>query len=101
MSSGFVSKNEAGALLRLRVSPGAKVSAVEGPYGENAVRIKVAAPPVDGRANAELRRYLAGLLGVPRSRVEVVKGVTGRDKTVLLRGMEAEDVAEVLAAARE
>lgn len=79
-------------LVRLRVSPGAKTTALGGPYGEGAVKLSVAAPPVEGRANAEVARFFAGLLGVPRSGVEVVRGARGRDKTVLVRGADEAEV---------
>jgi len=79
-------------LIRLRVSPGAKRSALEGAYGEEALKLRVAAPPVDGRASAEAERFLAEVLGVPRSDVTVVGGTSGRDKTVLVRGVTTEEV---------
>ena len=55
----------ASARIRLRVSPGARRTAVAGRYGDG-WKVRVAAPPEGGRANAELLRHLAGLLGVPR-----------------------------------
>jgi len=78
--------------LRLRVSPGSKRSSVNGLYGEAAVRLSVAAPPVDGKANAEVEKFLSKLFGVPKSDVSVIGGTSGRDKTVLVRGAEPEQV---------
>lgn len=92
VAAGFVRPSKDGALVKLRVSPGAKSTALKGLYGECAVKISVAAPPVDGRANTEIVRFLAGLLGVSRSAVEVVSGASGRDKTVLVRGATGEDI---------
>ena len=83
--------------MKLRVSPGAKSTEIKGLYGEGALRLSVAAPPVEGRANAEVVRYLARLLGAPRSRVAVVKGASSRDKLVLVRGAKPEDAREGLA----
>jgi uncharacterized protein YggU (UPF0235/DUF167 family) len=51
---------------------------------------------VDGRANAEVERFLAGLLGVARGRVSVVGGASSRDKTVLVEEVGAPDVRGVL-----
>jgi uncharacterized protein (TIGR00251 family) len=85
VSKGFVTTAKEGTLLNLHVSPGAKRTTVEGLYGESAIKLKVAAPPVDGRANAEVERFLSKLLGVPRSDVTIIRGVSGRDKTVLVR----------------
>lgn len=81
-----------GAYVKLRVSPGAKSTGIKGLYGEGAVRLSVAAPPIAGRANAEIERYLARLIGVPRSGVVVVKGAQSRDKLVFLRGLGADDL---------
>ena len=78
--------------MRLRVSPGSKRSSVNGLYGEAAVRLSVAAPPVDGKANAEVEKFLSKLFGVPKSDVSVIGGTSGRDKTVLVRGAEPEQV---------
>jgi uncharacterized protein (TIGR00251 family) len=88
---------DGGASLSLRVSPGAKRTAIKGMYGEGALRVSVAAPPEKGKANAELEAFLADLVGVGRSEVEVVRGHTGRDKVVLLRGLSEREVRESLA----
>ena len=91
-ASGFVRPSKDGILLNLRVPPGAKTSALGGLYGEGAVKLAVAAPPVDGKANAEVERFLAGLLGVTQSAVAVVRGVSSRDKSVLVRGCREDEV---------
>jgi uncharacterized protein len=52
---------------------------------------------VDGKANAELLRFLAGLLGVPRAALALVRGETGRAKTVRVCGLEPADLAARLA----
>ena len=89
MPEDFVRRTNDGALVRLRVSPGAKANALKGLYGESRVpRLSVAAPPVDGKANAEVEKFVSGLFGVPKSDVSVVGGASGRDKTVLVRGAE-------------
>jgi len=67
--------------LTIRVQPGARRSEVVGPHGD-ALRIRVAGPAVDGRANAELVRFLAEHLGVPARDVEIVRGHTSRTKVV-------------------
>jgi uncharacterized protein (TIGR00251 family) len=51
------------------------------------LRVAVNAPPVDGKANEAVVRTLAAALGVPRSAVEIVRGETGRRKTVRIRGV--------------
>jgi uncharacterized protein len=85
-----------GALVRLRVSPNAKITGLHGPHGEAAFKLKIAAPPVDGRANAEVERFLAEKTGASPSRVRVVRGLSERNKTVIVDGVGAERVREVL-----
>jgi len=96
VSKGFLSPARDGILLNLRVSPGAGRTSIEGLYGEHALKLRVAAPPVDGKANAELERFLATLLGVSRSDVAVIRGSSGRDKVVLIQGADEMDVREIL-----
>jgi uncharacterized protein (TIGR00251 family) len=75
-------------VLRLHVQPGAARSEVVGPHGE-ALRVRVAAPAVEGRANAAVVRLLADSLGLRRSDVALVGGSTGRRKRVRLQGVDA------------
>lgn len=97
MSKGFVVSARDGAILNFRVSPGARRTSIEGPYGDDALRLRVAAPPVDGKANAEAERYVAELLGVASSHASVVRGASSRSKSILVRGTAAEEVRERLA----
>ncbi|WP_436698440.1 DUF167 domain-containing protein [Nocardioides sp. BYT-33-1] len=71
-------------LLSVRVQPGASRTGVAGPTGVDGAELKVrlASPPVDGRANDELVRWLAKQLGVPRSAVVLVRGQASRSKVV-------------------
>lgn len=96
MSRTFVVSSRHGAILNLRVSPGAKRTSLEGAYGEDALKLRVAAPPVEGKANAEAERYVAELLGVASSDVCVVRGASGRNKAVLVRGAVPEEMREIL-----
>jgi len=72
-------------LLMLHVQPGAKRTEVTGTRGEGTrmrLAVRVAAPPVDGKANAELLRFLAGVFAVPLRTVILLRGETSRQKTV-------------------
>lgn len=81
--------------LIVHVVPRARRTEVAGPYGD-AIRIRIAAPPVDGAANTELLRFLAQRLGVARSRLEITAGASGRRKTVSVSGLSPEQVRRVL-----
>jgi uncharacterized protein len=77
--------------LALRVSPGARTSAVVGRHGE-AWKVRVAAPPEDGRANAAVVALLAETLGVPARTISVVSGHGARDKLVELAGIAPDEI---------
>ena len=96
MSKGFLVPTGNGVRIKLRVSPGTRRSSIEGAYGEVALRLRVAAPPVDGKANAEAERFLAKMLGVPRSEVAVVRCASGQDKAVLVRAAAVGELREAL-----
>ena len=96
MTENVLQPTESGVYVKLRVSPGAKSTAGKGLYGDEALKLSVAAPPTDGKANAAVERYLATVIGVKRSRVTVVKGVSSRDKLVFVRGARAEAVRKGL-----
>lgn len=68
-------------VLALHVQPGAKRTAVIGPHGER-LKIAVASPPADGRANAALLAFLADRLAVPRLAVTLLSGASSREKRV-------------------
>jgi uncharacterized protein len=76
--------------LRVRVQPRAGRTGLQG-VRAGALVLKLSAPPVEGQANEALRRYLAALLDVPPSAVELQQGARGRDKVLLFTGVE-EDV---------
>jgi hypothetical protein len=84
------------ATLSVYVQPRAKRTEVAGWHGA-AIKIRLAAPPADGRANAELVRFVARTVGIPPSRVEIVAGATGRRKTLRLHGLTPEEALQRLA----
>ena len=82
-----------GLLLRLLIQPKASKSEVIGPFGEPPrLKVKIAAPPVDGAANEELLRFLRKTLGVPLKNIELVRGETSKMKDVQVSGLTAEQI---------
>jgi len=75
--------------LRVRVSPGARRTEIAGRHGDG-WKVRVAAPPEDGRANEAVLRLLAERLGLPRRSVTIVSGHTAREKVVELDGISQE-----------
>jgi uncharacterized protein YggU (UPF0235/DUF167 family) len=72
----------AAGTLAVRVTPGAKTSAWAGRLPDGRWKLKIAAPPVDGRANEALERFVAQSLGLPPRAVRVARGAGGRDKVL-------------------
>jgi uncharacterized protein (TIGR00251 family) len=81
--------------LDVHVQPRAERTEVVGWYGD-AVKIRLAAPPIDGAANDELVAFLADELGVARSSVEIVAGRTSRRKRVAVDGVKREEALDRL-----
>jgi uncharacterized protein (TIGR00251 family) len=59
------------------------------------IKVQLTAPPVDGAANEALRAFIGKLLGVPKSKVEILRGETGRKKTLRVEGASKEKLREV------
>jgi uncharacterized protein (TIGR00251 family) len=90
---------DGGVELALTLQPRASRTEVVGVHGD-ALKIRVAAPPVDGEANEELIRFLAKTLGVTKSQVTIVSGATGRKKRVRVEGLGIADVRGSLGSPR-
>ncbi|THF63852.1 YggU family protein [Pseudothauera nasutitermitis] len=76
-------------VLALHVQPNARRTEFAGPHGE-AMKLRLAAPPVDGKANAALCAYLAEFCEVPRVAVSLVSGESARAKRVRIDGLDEE-----------
>ena len=88
-------KGTPGVVLRVHVQPGAGRSAVVGRHG-TALKVRVAAPPVGGRANDACTELLAETFGVKASQLELIGGRTSRAKTFRIAGVEGDDFARLL-----
>lgn len=81
--------------FKVRVQPRASRTEIAGQHAES-IKLRIAAPPVDGKANEECRRFLAKLLGISASSVEIVSGDCARDKVIRVRNTSAERIREAL-----
>ena len=86
------------ATLRFHVVPNAKIHKVVGEHG-NAIKIKLRAPAVEGKANAALRSFLAGKLQISERQVVMEHGHKSREKVLRIDEMSEEDVRRRLLAA--
>jgi uncharacterized protein len=82
-------------LVSIRVQPRAKRDEVVGERA-GAIVIRLKAPPVDGKANAALIEFIANAANLPRSRVEIVRGATAREKVVRVAGIAERDLRRAL-----
>ena len=83
-----ISEGDGAVRFAVHAQPRASRTELAGPHGD-AIKIRLAAPPVEGAANAELVSFLAKQLGVPKSAVRVVTGRQARRKTVEVTGLDA------------
>jgi len=79
----------------VKVQPRASRNQVVGEL-DGALKIKIAAPPVEGKANAERQRFLATLFGVSRSDVKIVAGETSKTKVVQIRGLDHQRFSDII-----
>ncbi|MCL6477234.1 MAG: DUF167 domain-containing protein [Peptococcaceae bacterium] len=90
-----VKEDKDGVTFRVRVQPRASRNQLAGVM-DGAVKVRLAAPPVDGEANEACLKFLAGILGVPRNSLRLVSGHTGRNKTIRVSGVTAGQVSNLL-----
>jgi len=80
-----------GVVIFIHLTPRAKRDAVEGQHGD-ALKVKIKAPPVDGKANDYLLKFIAGKLSIPRANLALIRGETSRDKQVLVTGLDETEI---------
>lgn len=81
-----------GSAIAVRVTPRASRNKIAEVLDDGTVKIHIAALPEDGEANEQLLAFLAEVLNVPKTRIEIVAGATGRDKLISVLDMDAETV---------
>ena len=91
----WISARGDGVVLALHIQPGAKKTELCGLHGD-ALKIRLRAPPVDGKANEALLAFVADSLGVTRARVTLVAGQTSRSKRVAVDAISLEQVLQRL-----
>ncbi|HXF85401.1 MAG TPA: DUF167 domain-containing protein [Anaerolineales bacterium] len=79
-----------GSALAVRVTPRASRNEIVELLEDGTIKIRIAAPPADNEANQALLEYLSEILGVPKSRLDIVAGASGRDKLISIMDMDAE-----------
>jgi uncharacterized protein (TIGR00251 family) len=90
-----ITEVEGGVTFAVRVVPRASRNEIAGIHGD-ALKIRLTAPPVEGRANEALIAFLAKRLGVRKAQVEIVAGATSRRKVIRVIGLSGQEVEEGL-----
>ena len=91
----IVRLHKKGVEINLQVLPRSSQSKIVGLYND-AVKIKLNNPPVDGQANAECLRVVAKYFGVSKTQVSVLRGISSRQKTILIKGVSVSAVTQKL-----
>jgi uncharacterized protein (TIGR00251 family) len=81
-----------GSALAVRVTPRANQNEIVELMEDGTIKVRIAAPPSDNEANEVLIKFMAEVLGVPKSRLDIVAGASGRDKLISVVDMDAETV---------
>ena len=90
-----IGEKDGAAIFRVRVQPRASRTEVAGEHA-GAIKLRIVAPPVEGKANQECIRFLARLLEVPPRAIEIVSGDSSRDKIIRVQDMSAARVRDAL-----
>jgi uncharacterized protein (TIGR00251 family) len=88
------------ARLTVRVRPNARQNRIQG-FKEGVLYIRIASPPIEGKANRELADYLGEILGIAKSRISVIKGANSKLKLVHIDGLSLEQVTGVISGTDE
>lgn len=88
------------AVISIRVTPNATRNEIVA-FSDDVLRVKIAAPPVKGKANEDLIDFLRRLLAVDRNRISIIRGHTARNKVIAIDGMDKEPAIELLFAGRD
>jgi uncharacterized protein (TIGR00251 family) len=100
MSEGFPvwltsTKNKDVFRISIYAQPGARSSGITGEF-DQALKIKILSPPVDGAANEALTAWIAQILGIKRANVRLVQGMTSRRKVLEVTGIDASEICRKL-----
>jgi uncharacterized protein (TIGR00251 family) len=87
-----------GSALAIRVTPRASRNEVVELLDDGTIKIRIAAPPSDNEANETLIEFLSEILGIPKSRLDIVAGAAGRDKLISVMDMDVETVHQRIVA---
>ena len=86
--------------LKVLVQPNARTNGIVS-FSENILKVRIAAPPVKGRANSELNKFLSSVLGISKSSVTIKRGIASKQKLVVIDGLTQHQITEKLENVRD
>lgn len=92
----FLEQDKHGILIRLYIQPRASKNEIVGIHGGTALKIRLTSPPVDGAANSACIEFLANILGIRKSHVEILSGQKSRIKQIKLSGISLQETENLL-----
>ena len=95
MSLPCLAKHSDGVVLKLKVAPNASKTQIQGLW-QDRLRIRIQAPPVEGKANAAICKWLAAIFSLRQNEIEILQGERGSMKTILLKGKSVEEIESKL-----
>jgi hypothetical protein len=92
----YIKETESGVILRIHVVPKSSKSEIAG-VQDDALKLKITSPPVEGQANEACIKFLSGVLGVRKTHVKIVSGHKSRRKTIAIEGIGKKEIEDIIA----
>ena len=92
----YMKETARGVIIHIRVVPRSAKCEIVG-IQDDALKLKITAPPVEGQANAECIRFLSDILKVRKNQVTIVRGHKSKNKTVAIEGIGKKDIEAIIA----
>lgn len=89
----MLKESKDGIILQLRISPNASKNEII--RTEEILKVKITAQPIDGKANKALIEFLSKSFKIPKSSIEILKGETSKDKTILIKTFDREKIEKI------
>jgi hypothetical protein len=87
---------KAGAAISVRVNTRSPRTEFAGVMDDGTIKVKLTSAPIDGKANEELIKFLAGVMQIPKTNVEIISGHTSKNKLVVLFGVDSDRVNQLI-----
>lgn len=89
--SEWINETPQGLDIKIRAVPRASKNEIQGIY-DGALKVRLTSPPIDGKANQALIKFLSKTLGISKAQIELTRGQTGRSKTLRIHGMTTQEI---------